>query len=138
MTGGQHGRGQLRQQWVGGAAAGGMGAFPVGLQVIGHMLTCVLQLVLIKDDVKHLLRTEGADRVKENGEETCRGQENKTVLQCDFTIKDSISRIVPRNLQRCKIKIIFKEIIPILIYKRCQNYVRINSEEILNSNSQKI
>jgi len=33
-------------------------AFPVGLQVISHVLTCVLQLVLIQDDVKHLLGKE--------------------------------------------------------------------------------
>lgn len=45
-AGGQ-GCGQLRYQGVGGVAAGGVSAFPVGLQVISHMLTCILQLVLI-------------------------------------------------------------------------------------------
>lgn len=57
--GGQGGGGQRGQQWVGGVAAGGVGAFPVGLQVIGHVLTCILQLVLVQDDVKHLLGREG-------------------------------------------------------------------------------
>lgn len=69
-AGGQRGHGGLCRQWVGGVAAGGVSAFPVGLQVISHVLTCILQLVLVEDDVKHLLTKGGGGVQPEVNEHT--------------------------------------------------------------------
>lgn len=60
--GGQGGRGHgAVEEGVGGVTAGGVRGLPVGLQVVSQMLTGVLQLVLIQDDVKQLLHTTQRD-----------------------------------------------------------------------------
>ena len=43
------------QQRVEGCAEGGVGGTPIGLKVLCQVLACILQLVIIQDDVKHLL-----------------------------------------------------------------------------------
>lgn len=43
------------QQGVQGCRHRGVGRFPVCLEILGEMLTGVLQLVFIQDDVKHFL-----------------------------------------------------------------------------------
>lgn len=52
--GGRHG---AVEKGVGGIAAGRVGGFPVGLQVVSQVLTGILQLVLIQYDVKELLES---------------------------------------------------------------------------------
>lgn len=39
-------------------AAGGVGGLPVGLQIVGKVLTSILQLVLVQDHVKQLLQRQ--------------------------------------------------------------------------------
>lgn len=43
---------QQRVEW---GTAGGVGCLPVRLKILSQVLTCVFQLILIQDDVKHLL-----------------------------------------------------------------------------------
>lgn len=44
------------QQWVEWSAARGVCGFPVCLQILSQVLTCIFQLILIQNDVKHLLQ----------------------------------------------------------------------------------
>lgn len=57
-----HGQGRSGQstaeERVGEAAAGWVGGLPVGLQVVGQVLTGVLKLVLIQDHVKRFLQRQ--------------------------------------------------------------------------------
>lgn len=46
------------QQGVEGRGQGGVGRLPVRLQILCQVLAGVLQLVLVQDDVKHLLMTD--------------------------------------------------------------------------------
>lgn len=43
---------QQRIEW---GAAGGVGGLPVSLKILSQVLTCIFQLILIQDDIKHFL-----------------------------------------------------------------------------------
>lgn len=71
---GQRGRGQVpAQQGRHGRGAGRVRGSPVGFQVLGQVLTGVLQLVLVQDHVKHVLGTgtqRGSDTAMQHGGHT--------------------------------------------------------------------
>jgi hypothetical protein len=64
------------QQRVERGAQGGVCCPPVGFQVLCQVITCILQLILIQNDVKHFLREKGrGERAKERERQGERGEQ---------------------------------------------------------------